>query len=710
MKIYYVKLGFLAFLFICVYTSLSVGHAEVVWSDDFDDGDYDGWEIQRGNWSAENGFLRVSKPGSIYHPSTTSVGTWSFDVYVTPVGDYHIFFLFMADSPVLYPPAGLMDFNGYTLLIYAFPDGRSSTLDLYSSSGSWIGTRELLEIYDVGWDLSHRWHHIDITRDNEGRICVYLNGELVIDLVDRSSNSSSYVQFLSESDPAFDNIVVKDYVDPPQIQEWSEDFDDGDLEGWIVEWGNWSADSKTLEAHYHPDTTYNGGLILYPSSIAYGTWSFDVYLERDKIIFFGLATTDVVWNEFSYSYYFEIKPYAKTEFVLIKCLGDITTNRGFGWYTADSDLSGWNHIDVTRDVGGRFCVFLNGELIMQKTDTSLSSSEHFFVCSYPDGPKADNITVRNIVDIVSPLPFDVSVDISEEEVIQGEDVLVSIQARDDYGVTIPRVSVNISLDGKMVDVSAVSRGVYEALLDTSEHTGMVEFIVTVEKVGFIPSESTHHIEVVAPASFVTGNLSIEPSIVEWGKQVAVTVEVTNVGGQEGSYQLLVDIEGVTREEITVTLDPGASETAFLEFLATESGTFTVDVGGFTETFTVVEPASFELDNLIIEPASVREGESISISVGCMNTGGLSGSYDVILEIGGEIEDTSTVTLDAGESTTVSFDVSSTQEGTYSVDVNGLTGSFDVNKAQTGIPGFPVESLIAGLAVVLLVLWFHQRTS
>ena len=69
-----------------------------------------------------------------------------------------------------------------------------------------------------------------------------------------------------------------------------------------------------------------------------------------------------------------------------------------------------------------------------------------------------------------------------------------------------------------------------------------------------------------------------------------------------------------------------------------------------------------------------------------------------------------MTLDAGESTTVSFDVSSTQEGTYSVDVNGLTGSFDVKKAQTGIPGFPVESLIAGLAVVLLVLWFRQRTS
>ena len=34
-------------------------------------------------------------------------------------------------------------------MIYVFPDGRSSTLDLVSSSGSWIGARELLEVYEL---------------------------------------------------------------------------------------------------------------------------------------------------------------------------------------------------------------------------------------------------------------------------------------------------------------------------------------------------------------------------------------------------------------------------------------------------------------------------------------------------------------------------------------------------------------------------------
>jgi uncharacterized protein YfaS (alpha-2-macroglobulin family) len=130
--------------------------------------------------------------------------------------------------------------------------------------------------------------------------------------------------------------------------------------------------------------------------------------------------------------------------------------------------------------------------------------------------------------------------------------------------------------------------------------------------------------------------------------------------------------------------------------------------GLTETLTVVEPATFELSNLVIEPASVSEGESISISVDCINTGGASGSYDVILMVDGETEDTSTVTLDAGESTTVSFDVSASQSGTYSVEVNGLTGSYEVAEQRQGIPGFPFESITLGLVSGAVLLWILQR--
>ena len=75
---------------------------------------------------------------------------------------------------------------------------------------------------------------------------------------------------------------------------------------------------------------------------------------------------------------------------------------------------------------------------------------------------------------------------------------------------------------------------------------------------------------------------------------------------------------------------------------------------------------------------------------------------------GEIEDTSTVTLDAGESTTISFDISATSEGTYSVEIGGLTGGYTVERLQRGIPGFPSESVILGLVSGAVLLWILQR--
>lgn len=128
----------------------------------------------------------------------------------------------------------------------------------------------------------------------------------------------------------------------------------------------------------------------------------------------------------------------------------------------------------------------------------------------------------------------------------------------------------------------------------------------------------------------------------------------------------------------------------------------------TVFFTVVEPASFELNDLVIEPSSVKESGSITISIECRNVGGVSGSYDVLLMIDGETEDTSSVTVDAGESSTISFDVSATQEGTYSVEIGDLTGSYTVNPQEPdpksgGIPGFPIISVIVGVIAGVIVL-------
>jgi hypothetical protein len=66
-------------------------NAEIVWSDDFDDGTYDGWTVGEGSFSASEYMLEATGefPNNIYHESSVITGTWSFDVLIeTPPSGY----------------------------------------------------------------------------------------------------------------------------------------------------------------------------------------------------------------------------------------------------------------------------------------------------------------------------------------------------------------------------------------------------------------------------------------------------------------------------------------------------------------------------------------------------------------------------------------------------------------------------------------------
>jgi len=122
-------------------------------------------------------------------------------------------------------------------------------------------------------------------------------------------------------------------------------------------------------------------------------------------------------------------------------------------------------------------------------------------------------------------------------------------------------------------------------------------------------------------------------------------------------------------------------------------------------------AAFATSNLSISPSEVDIGETVTISVLVRNTGDASGSYQVTLKIDGKVEATREVTLDAGAAT-------------YSVDINGLTGSFNVREKPTLAPSPPQEVLpevvpppvkpinwpvvggvIAGVVIVGLLIFF-----
>jgi len=94
------------------------------------------------------------------------------------------------------------------------------------------------------------------------------------------------------------------------------------------------------------------------------------------------------------------------------------------------------------------------------------------------------------------------------------------------------------------------------------------------------------------------------------------------------------------------------------------------------------PEEFELSNLVISSSQVMEGGSLVISVNVTNTGESAITGPITLSLNGEVKETKSVTLEAGEERKVEFTVETSTGwgGDYEVLVGALTGMFSVRSA------------------------------
>jgi hypothetical protein len=103
----------------------------------------------------------------------------------------------------------------------------------------------------------------------------------------------------------------------------------------------------------------------------------------------------------------------------------------------------------------------------------------------------------------------------------------------------------------------------------------------------------------------------------------------------------------------------------------------IDFEDITITVAMLEENAFSVNDLRINPNRVGVGKKVNIRVFATNGGTNAGSYEVALQINGIIEDNKILTLAAGTTEEVKFMTTKDAAGTYVVDVNGLTGSFEV---------------------------------
>jgi len=97
----------------------------------------------------------------------------------------------------------------------------------------------------------------------------------------------------------------------------------------------------------------------------------------------------------------------------------------------------------------------------------------------------------------------------------------------------------------------------------------------------------------APAAFSVSNLSIQPAEVQPNEVVNITFSVANSGGSEGSYSVVLKINGATEAERSITLAAGESQDVSFSVTKAEAASYNVTIEGLSGSFTVVTPAAEE---------------------------------------------------------------------------------------------------------------------
>lgn len=90
-----------------------------------------------------------------------------------------------------------------------------------------------------------------------------------------------------------------------------------------------------------------------------------------------------------------------------------------------------------------------------------------------------------------------------------------------------------------------------------------------------------------------------------------------------------------------------------------------------------EPARFTVSNLHVSPEKAVPGETVTITVEVQNVGERRGTHELKLIIDGVVEQSKNVTLDGEEYTTAVFTIQRETKKSYSIEVDGLSESFDV---------------------------------
>ena len=263
-------------------------------------------------------------------------------------------------------------------------------------------------------------------------------------------------------------------------------------------------------------------------------------------------------------------------------------------------------------------------------------------------------------------------------------------------------AAEISVTARDAAVSDVEIRLGNQSIGTTGDDGILAYTPTLEgdftlyanKAGYL--SGSKDVDIVG-AGVLKLLLSVSPDNIREGDQISIRVtdsaEKQPVPGADvffGGQK----VEGQTGTDGTVS------------YWVTAPGTFTVNAtkAGYEEGEIIVEvsedKAEFEFSDLLIEPASVKGGDAVTIQVNVTNTGNIAGETEVELLVNNETVDSETVSLEAGETTTVEFSHTEKEQGDYTVEIGDLSGTYEVTKSTPFLTGAATIGILATAFILL----------
>ena len=97
---------------------------------------------------------------------------------------------------------------------------------------------------------------------------------------------------------------------------------------------------------------------------------------------------------------------------------------------------------------------------------------------------------------------------------------------------------------------------------------------------------------VAPAKLSASGLHISPQQVEPGQEVTISINVANSGGETGSYNAVLYINGAVETSQSVSVAPGMTKNVIFKVTKSDAGVYDVSIAGQNGQFTVVQTGWF----------------------------------------------------------------------------------------------------------------------